>query len=209
MKITKYIHSCLVVETPDRVAVFDPGMFSAEALPVDSLPRLDDIFITHVHPDHCDPALIKRLVDTFPGVRITSNPEVIARLADEGITATDEAPQGVSFFDSPHENVGPMYPQPKEFGFHYLDQLSHPGDSHSFKETKAILALPITAPWGATITALNLALNLAPAHVLPIHDWHWNEAARRDTYNNFERILGGQGITFHKLETGHPVEINL
>ena len=208
MTITKFVHSCLLVETADRTALFDPGNFSAEALTIDRLERLDDIFITHGHPDHCDIGLLKELVTKFPAVRITSNPQVVNALATEGITANGLLPDGVSSFESPHENVGPLYPQPEEFGYHYLDSLSHPGDSHSFHETKAILALPMTAPWGATIRALNLALELKPQHVLPIHDWHWNDQARQDTYNNFERVLGEQGITFHKLETGVPIEIN-
>lgn len=210
MKITKFVHSCLLVETPDRVALFDPGTMSEEALSpaISGLVGLDNIFITHVHQDHCSPALIKKLVAKFPDVRITGPPEVVAVLAKEDITASDQAPEGVTFFDSPHENVQPLFPQPEQRGIHYLDILSDPGDSHSFSETKAILALPVTAPWGATIKALNLALELKPQHVLPIHDWHWREEARQQTYAMFERILGEKGITFHKLETGQPVEID-
>ncbi len=72
-----------------------------------------------------------------------------------------------------------------------------------------MLALPLTAPWGSANRAINLALELKPQHVLPIHDWHWNDQARASTYDLFERILGEQGITFHKLETGQPVELTI
>jgi len=57
--------------------------------------------------------------------------------------------------------------------------------------------------------ALNLALALKPKHVLPIHDWHWRDEARESTYQNFEQILGKEGITFYKLQTGVPVDIPL
>lgn len=205
--VTKYVHACLVVETQDRVALFDPGSMSVEALGQHQFDRLDDIFVTHVHGDHMDAGLIKQLIGRFPTVRITSTQEVVDALAKEGVKATTTPPAGVSFFDSPHESVKPLFPQPQEIGIHYLDVLSDPGDSHSFKETKAVLALPITAPWGSTIKALNLALQLKPKHVLPIHDWHWNDQARASTYDRFEQILGEQGITFHKLQTGQPVTI--
>lgn len=211
MKITKFIHACLLVETPSRTALFDPGNFSAEAVPVGELERLDDIFITHSHPDHCDPGLIKKLVTRFPEVRITSTPEVVAMLAEQGIeTANDQPPEGVRFFDSPHESKAPLMPHaPQEIGIHYLDSLSHPGDSHHFGETMPILALPVTAPWGTPFDAIALACELRPTYVLPIHDWHWHDAARQLLYGRFEAVLAAQGITFFKLQTGTPVEINL
>lgn len=211
MKVTKFVHSCLLVETPDRTAIFDPGVFSAEALSaaIPNINRLDDIFITHAHSDHCSPDLIKQLIAKFPNVRITGPAEVVASLANEDIKASDQAPEGVAFFEAPHESVAPLYPQPQNIGIHYLDKLSDPGDSHSFTETKEIVALPITAPWGGSVRALNLVLELKPKHVLPIHDWHWNDEAREQTYNNFERVLGKQGITFYKLQTGQPVDFSL
>ncbi|HVV66572.1 MAG TPA: MBL fold metallo-hydrolase [Candidatus Saccharimonadales bacterium] len=209
MKFTKFVHACLLVETPDRVAIFDPGSMSEEAFNVDKLERLDDIFITHEHADHCSVPFIKKLVDKFPDVRITSTPAVVDQLAAESITASDTPPSGVSFFNSPHESVEPLFPLPEEVGIHYLDVFTDPGDSHSFSETKQILALPVTAPWGSSIKAINLAMELKPKHVLPIHDWHWNDAARNQMYDTFERILGEQGITFYKLQTGEPVEIDL
>ena len=208
-KITKFVHACLLVETPDRVALFDPGSMSTPNISIDNLDRLDDIFITHIHGDHMDVDFIKKLVAKFPSVRITSTPEVVAELAKQGIMASNTPPEGVQFFDSPHESVAPLFGQSEEVGIHYLNSLSHPGDSHSFHETKAILALPVAAPWGSTIKALNLALELKPKHVLPIHDWHWSDQARTGTYDMFEQKLGQQGIIFHKLETGKPVDITL
>ena len=210
MRVTKFIHSCLLVETPGRAAIFDPGNMSAEALgsAVPGMDRLDDIFITHIHRDHCDPALISLLVKKFPGARITATPQTVAELAKEGINASDQPPEGVTFFDSPHESVAPLFGEPpQQIGVHYIGLLSDPGDSHSFKETQEVLALPVTAPWGSTIRALNLALELKPKYVLPIHDWHWRDEARDSTYDMYERILGEQGITFYKLKTGQPVDI--
>lgn len=212
MRVTKFIHSCLLVETPGRAAIFDPGTMSEEALgkALDdgSVTRLDDIFITHGHQDHLSLPLIKRLLGKFPDARITAPQEVVDQLAGEGIKASAAPPEGVTFFEAPHESVAPLFGEPpQQIGVHYLGLLSDPGDSHSFKETREVLALPVTAPWGSTIRALNLALELKPKYVLPIHDWHWRDEARNSTYDMYERILGEQGITFYKLKTGHPVDI--
>lgn len=210
MKITKFVHSCILVETTDRTALFDPGSFSTEALDINQINRLDDIFITHEHGDHFSLGLVQKLVQKFPQVRITSTKPVVAELAKAGITSSTSAPEGVSLFDSPHESKPPLMPVgPEEIGVHYLNTLSHPGDSHSFRETKAILALPVTAPWGTSFRAISLAYDLKPQHVLPIHDWHWRDEARELMYERFEQVLGEQGITFHKLQTGQPVEITI
>lgn len=212
MKITKFVHSCLLVEMPapvNRTVLFDPGMMSEGALMVDSLEFLDDIIITHVHGDHMSPTLIKKLVTRFPEVRITGSNEVAAQLEQEGIAVSTVESDGIVFFDAPHEDVSALFPQPEQIAVHYLDTLTDPGDSHSFYETKAILALPVTAPWGATIKAVQLAIELKPGYVLPIHDWHWSEDARSQMYDIIEQALVGHDITFLKLKTGEPVVIEI
>jgi len=115
----------------------------------------------------------------------------------------------MSLFDSPHESVAPLFPQPEEIGVHYLDALTHPGDSHSFSETKQILALPITAPWGATVNAVNLAVKLKPKYVIPIHDWHWRDEARENMYGLIEEALAKHGITFLKVKNGEPFTLDV
>lgn len=212
MKITKLVHSCLLVEMPapiNRTALFDPGVYST--VNVDSLEYLDDIIITHGHGDHFDLELIKKLVAKFPNVHITAPAEVVEQLNAESIPATAAASDGIVFFDSPHEVIRPYMAvdPPQEIGVHYLDTLSHPGDSHSFKETKAVLALPVQAPWGSTVNAVKLALELKPRYIVPIHDWHWSEAARESSYNNLERLFGEQGITFIKAVNGEPFVLDV
>lgn len=207
MKITKLIHSCLLVEMPKRTALFDPGSMSEEAVNVDSLEWLDDVFITHKHQDHMSMNLMMQLVGKFPDVRITAPDEVAKLLDNEGISASSDPPEGVTILDSPHESVAPMYAQPEEYGFHYLNAITHPGDSHSFKDTKKILALPMTAPWGAMTKAVKLALELKPKHILPIHDWHWREEAKTQTYTKLKDMFAESGITFHILESGQPINI--
>jgi len=212
MKITKFVHSCLLVEMPapvNRTALFDPGSFST--LDVDDLEYLDDIFITHSHGDHLDVDLVKKLAAKFPDVRITTTPEIVQLLQEEGVEAGSDAPEGVSFFDSPHEVIRPFFPvdPPQEIGVHYLDKLSHPGDSHSFTETMPVLALPVQAPWGSVVNATQLGLKLKPKYIIPIHDWHWSDAARESTYATLEKDFAEQGITFIKAINGEPFVLDV
>jgi L-ascorbate metabolism protein UlaG (beta-lactamase superfamily) len=208
VKITKFVHSCLLVEMPapvNRTALFDPGVFSEPALDVDTFQWLDDIIITHEHVDHFYPPLIQKLVAKFPAVHITAPPDVVSKLAEAGIKASPEPSDGIVFFEAPHESGEPLFAAPEQRPTHYLNALTHPGDSHSFRETKAILALPVQAPWGSTVRAANLALQLKPQYILPIHDWHWSDQARQQMYDRLENIFAEHDITFCKLATGQPI----
>lgn len=212
MKITKFGHACLLVEMPapvNRTALFDPGSFSP--VPVDNLEYLDDIVITHNHGDHMDIELIKKLVAKFPDVRITATPEAVEQLKGEGIQASSDAPDGITFFDSPHEVIRPFFDSdpPQEIGVHYLDKLSHPGDSHSFSETKEILALPVQAPWGSANDAVKLGLELKPTYIIPIHDWHWSDAAKKASYASMEKVFDAAGITFISPVDGEPFTLDI
>lgn len=212
MKITKLGHSCLLVEMPDpeaRAALFDPGTLSH--IEVDSLERLDDIIITHGHSDHFDLELVKRLAQKFPDVHITAPPEVVEVLNKESLAATSAASEGVEFFESPHEAIRPLYAYdpPEELGVHYLGLLSHPGDSQSFTEAKEILALPVQGPWGSTVEAVRLGLELKPTYIIPIHDWHWSDAARSKLYDDMERVFEQAGITFVEAVNGEPFVLDV
>jgi L-ascorbate metabolism protein UlaG (beta-lactamase superfamily) len=212
VKITKLVHSCLLVEMPapvNRTALFDPGGFST--VDADSLEFLDDIIITHIHGDHFDLETIKKLVAKFPDVRITAPDEIVEALNAESIPATSAASEGITFFDSPHEPIRPFFDAdpPQEIGVHYLGHLTHPGDSHSFRETMPVLALPVQAPWGSANRAVELGLELKPRYIIPIHDWHWSDAAREASYNSMEKVFGRAGITFIKAVNGEPFVLDV
>lgn len=209
MKITKLVHSCLLVEMPEpvnRTALFDPGGWSS--VDVDSLQYLDDIFITHSHGDHMDVDLIKKLATKFPDVRILATAQAIDQLKQQGISAAGTVPEGVKLFDSEHAPLEPMSITPQQHGIHYLDKLTHPGDSHTFSETMPVLALPVQAPWGSMLDAVKLGLKLKPRYIIPIHDWHWNDQARVSAYDSLEQIFAQNGITFIKPTNGEPFVID-
>lgn len=207
MKITKFGHSCLLVEVPEpirRTALFDPGIFSD--VEEDFIKLLDYIIITHEHADHYDPKLLGALVAKFPKVQIIAPSTLASKL--EGLPVNLEPVNGIKLFATKHEGHEPFIPPPENMGVHYLDKLTDPGDSHSFTQTKEILALPVTAPWGSTDRAVQLALQLKPKHILPIHDWHWKDEVRTQMYDRLEELFRPYDITFHKLVNGQPVVID-
>ena len=206
MKITKYVHSCLLIETPERVGIIDPGIYSWESglLKIDDLVQLDDIIITHEHADHFHPPFVQALLAKFPNARITASSATAEQLAAEGVNSfSTESSEGIDLADVSHESMVPLAPPPKaNLIVHYLDRLTHPGDSHNFDETREILALPLTAPWGSLRRAAELGLELKPKTIIPIHDWHLNDIARVQAHERLEGFFKEHGINFVKLIDG-------
>jgi len=212
MKITKLAHSCLLVEMPEpvnRTVLFDPGQMSAELVRAAQLKYLDDIVITHEHFDHFDEALVAELVIQFPKVRILAPTSVVSKLEQAGITASATPQQGMILFNAPHEPMTPLGDPPAAIGVHYLNTLSHPGDSHHFTESKAVLALPITGPWGTSARAAQLISELKPQYVVPIHDWMWKDSWRKDMYARFALYCKELGVTFISPVDGEPFVLDI
>lgn len=208
MKITKYLHSCLLVEEEDTTLLFDPGQYTydAKVFDINSLQKLDYILITHEHFDHMSVPFLKELVAKFPDVQTITNQDVVTKLRPEGITAITRTPTFIKTEVVPHEDVV-LNPPPANIQFRLFDKLTNPGDSHHVIKTTQTFVLPIQAPWGSFAAAMKLAVSLKPRYVLPVHDWHWKDEVRTAMYQRAEEYLRQLDITFISLETGKPVTL--
>src|SRR4051812_50001628 len=89
MQITKFGHSCLLVNDGEARILVDPGTFSAG---FESLTGLTAILITHQHPDHLDPERLPAVVTANPQARVYADPGSVPQLASIGIDATTAEP---------------------------------------------------------------------------------------------------------------------
>lgn len=153
-----------------------------------------------------DLSLIKEVIANFPSVKVMSNNSVAKILSQEGIIAITESDEMVKLESVPHEKVFGSNP-PENVMFTIAGKMAHPGDSHHFQTKASVLALPVQAPWGSLVEAVNLAESLKPQVILPIHDWHWNNKARIMFYKRLEDYFAKSGIRFISLQTGEPVSI--
>lgn len=208
MKISKYLHSCLLVEDEGRAILIDPGnyTFKERALDLDKISKLDYLLVTHEHQDHMYMPLIKQILEKFPKIKIISNNSVKKILEGEGLKLQTEGENNIAIENAPHEILfGGRGAE--NFLFNISGKLTHPGDSLQFSESHYVLALPVQAPWGSFVASVEKAIALKPKIVIPIHDWHWKDTARRRMYETAKQYLAGKGIEFHGLETGEMLEI--
>ena len=209
MKISKHVHSCLLVEDQGKTVLIDPGEYTAAAKALDFslLEKLDQILLSHEHADHFYLPFLKEILAKFPNTPIITNSSIVEILKNENIEAVSVGNDFVEVEEAPHEHVFGVPQMPKNTLFKVFGKLTHPGDSEHYELKTEVLALPVQAPWANTTKTVERALELKPKVIIPIHDWHWNEAARAGLYSRFVDFFGQNGIEFKPLKTGEVVEI--
>ena len=208
MKISKHLHSCLLVEDQGKTVLIDPGNYSVEggAITLEQITKLDALCITHEHMDHMYMPFIESLVDKFPQLTIFGTLSIKNNLEPEGIIVSSEGNEYVKLLPVPHEKIF-MGPSPLNNMITLFDRIATPGDSLTFASSPEILALPIQAPWGDTTWATEMALKVKPKVIIPIHDWHWKDEVRKGMYDRLEQFFAHYNIRFLKPETGQVFEV--
>ena len=220
MRVSKYVHACLLVEDGDDKILFDPGKFSfIEGLvSPDDFRDLSAVVLTHRHPDHLDDEALAKIVTNNPRAAILTNAEIEAQLSRRGISAEvfEAGRRAVGRFDV--EATGAEHAPilnaetPRNIAYVLSNRLLHPGDSfdHSLDVYRGIelLALPIMAPWTTELEVAEFARRISPRQIVPIHDGYAKEFFLRQRYENFQKYFDQLGIEFHPLKgPGESVEV--
>ncbi len=94
MRITKFVHSCLLIEDQNQTFLIDPGNYTKNSglFNLNSIAKIDFILITHEHADHMDIDLIKTILKKFPDLKIIANESSKILLDKAGITSEDSIP---------------------------------------------------------------------------------------------------------------------
>lgn len=188
--------------------LIDPGNYTFEkgALDIGKMEKLDLILITHEHSDHAYPPLIKKVLERFSDVKILTNLSTKNFLMKEGISAFADNFDGIFLADAPHEVL--LGGRTAENSLlNIFGKLTHPGDSLKFSTSCDVLALPIQAPWGSMVASVEKAALVKPKIIIPIHDWHWKDSARKKMYDMAKNYLAEKGIMLCGLEAGEEFEV--
>lgn len=212
MRLTKFVHSCVLIEDDKSNVLVDPGIFSWNSGVVDvaKLPVIEAILVTHKHPDHMGEPFVRALTNRFPDVQWVAPPDAHDDLRSFGAqNLTEKGTKFLSVSIGDHAHVEPFGVQVMNLRASWRDSVTIVGDTHDIQETKDVLLLPVQAPWGTTIRAVQLALELKPKYILPVHDWMWNEEWRENCYYRFENIFNETETKFLRPVDGVAMEIDL
>lgn len=211
MIITKFGHSCLLIEEGKARILIDPGEWSKGFT---DLTSLQAILITHEHHDHCDIAGIQTLLKNNPEMHVYTNKGVGKKLTEAGISfqlledGQSIEVQGlpVRAFGKNHAVVYPTYPHTDNTGYFIAERLFHPGDAIDTipDQPVDILALPVVAPWGKSREMIDYALQVKPRVCIPIHD----AITTVETFvKHPKNILIPAGVDVRVLEIGVSTEV--
>lgn len=179
MYITKFGHSCLLVEEGEARILIDPGSYSDMQ---NGVKDLDAILITHEHQDHLDVGSLKVILGNNPEAKIVTNSGAGKILAKQGI-AYQEAQDGnsmtvkdvpVEVFGRDHALIHSSIPVIANTGFFIANRFFYPGDAFIYPympEAPGTLIKDATATYARTIanTFLNAKIGLPkPIEILAL-----------------------------------------
>lgn len=198
MRITKYGHSCVRLEQAGVALVVDPGVF-ADA---DVLAGADAVLITHEHPDHYQPELLRHssaAIYTIDAVAAKIRAEVPEAADRLHVVAPGEVLDLGVRVDVVGEQHAVIHPDlPRFFNSGYLFDLGgskvfHPGDSLELPQRAVdVLLVPSSAPWLRSADAVDFARGVGAATNLAIHDRVYTEFAHGILETQMKALLGAE-----------------
>lgn len=216
MKLTKFVHSCLLVESNGRRILTDPGNFSwaSGLVTADILQNIDAVVVTHNHPDHLDNDFAKAIHAASPDALWYGPQQVVTQLETLGIVArTESDDEDIRFIESHHADLSPwLNQQPEHSSYVLFGDVLVGGDCHTLTSSHGarIFAAAINGgPWGAVLGFIHMieAMPDRPEIVVPLHDWHFNDEARTSIYARLPEVLAPLEVTFMPLQNGVSVDV--
>lgn len=174
MKVTKYEHSCVVLEEQGSRLVIDPGTFSKSFT---DFSNIAGVVVTHVHPDHFDLSCVLKILQANPEAFVYSVGAVSQELAGhphKTLKSGDReqcGPFHLAFFGGQHATIHESYPALDNIGVLVNNSFYYGGDSFQLPGVPVqVLAVPLSAPWMKVSEAMDYLVAVSPQVAFPMHN---------------------------------------
>jgi L-ascorbate metabolism protein UlaG (beta-lactamase superfamily) len=208
MRLIKYTHACVRLERGGNVLVVDPGIWSE----TEALDGANAVLVTHEHFDHIDYDRLRAACKADPELRIWTNADVAAQLAELGRAVTavasgedfEAAGFAVHACGDRHAYTFEKLPDAANLGY-LVDGVYHPGDAFHVPQAEVeTLLVPTAAPWLKVGEAIEFVRRVAPRRAYSIHDAILTEAGQELT----DRWMSENSNTdYRRLAVGASVDL--
>jgi L-ascorbate metabolism protein UlaG (beta-lactamase superfamily) len=213
MRITKFGHACVRVESGDQVLVIDPGSWTEP----ESVDGASAVLVTHEHPDHLSfdnlraadariftiaavqeqiaaqaPDLSERVVTIAPGERFD---------AGLPVTAVGEL----------HAVIHPEIERCYNSGYIVEAEGSaiyHPGDAFTAPGREIdLLLLPVHAPWSKVSEVIDFARSVGAPTSVAVHDGLLGENGLKVVGGLLTGMLEQHELAYRRVPPGEEIEL--
>jgi L-ascorbate metabolism protein UlaG (beta-lactamase superfamily) len=212
MELVKHGHACVVLCEDERRLVIDPGVLTESS----ALDGASAVLVTHEHPDHFAPDLLRAALDADPALEVWTNGSVAGRL--EGLggrlhVVGDGDAETIAGFDvhvhgELHAEIHPEIPRIANIGFLVDGGVFHPGDALTVPdEPVSTLLLPLHAPWSRTADLIDYVRAVHADQAYAVHDGLLNDAGLGIVGGLLGERGPGTPTPFSRLAPGDSVEL--
>lgn len=213
MRITKFGHACVRIETGSTTVVLDPGGWSER----EAVDGATAVLITHEHPDHLDVENL-RATDAPVWTIAAVAEQIRAQAPDVAERVTVVGPgDGLDIGVRAYvvgEKHAVIHPELKHFdNSGYLLEVEgrrvfHPGDALSERPEKVdLLLLPVHAPWNKISEVIDYGRKVGAPLSVAIHDGLLNERGLGLAKNQLSSMLGEREQEYLRVEPGQEVPL--
>ncbi len=172
MDLTRFGHSCVLVEDGGGRVLLDPGTFSSG---FESLRDLTAVLITHQHADHLDAPRVAALLEANPdaALYLDAGSAEQVDLPHTVVEAGSRFDVGTSIqvFGSQHAVIHPDIPMVPNVGYLVGGRFFTPGDAFTVPDADVeVLGVPVAAPWQKLSEAVDYLRAVSPGRAFPVHD---------------------------------------
>jgi L-ascorbate metabolism protein UlaG (beta-lactamase superfamily) len=211
MRITKFGHACVRLETSGGTVVVDPGVFATP----EALDGVDAVLITHEHFDHYNAELLAGVdvpVFTIEGVAAhlrADAPAVAERMTvvTPGETFTAGGVQ-VAAVGELHAVIHPDFPRITNSGYLFTAdgaKVFHPGDALTGPGTEVdVLLAPVSAPWAKASELFDFIRSVGAPRTVAIHDRIYSEVGS-GFFDTMLQPLLGESQSYTRLADGQDL----
>jgi len=210
MKITKFDHALLSIESGSKLVVIDPGTYSKELADFKDVVA---ICLTHIHEDHSYLPHIQKILIDNPDAQIFGPAEVAKKLAGLPVQVVyhgDHYEVGgfeLDFSGDLHEEIHRSIPLIQNTGVTVNRTLYYPGDSYTIPEDKVkVLACPASAPWLKISDVMDFISAVKPETLFPTHNALLSGNGHELYNQRISEVTQENGGNFVFLEPGQSLE---